>query len=143
MIENEVLPTRDEINKSLKRGVDIFSPTFKLRGSVSIYYPKRHTSGKYFLGYIPSHNDFLDDYAIVYTLSKSQIKELNKSTYNVLDAIFDMFNRESNPLSTDAGQERIRTMNASHTSMSVGDIIKIRKTCYMVAGEGFKKLKWR
>jgi len=62
-----------------------------------------------------------------------------RSTQGVLESIFGMYN-VSNPLATPAGQQKIRSVGVGHTSMSIGDVIKLGGIYYIVASEGFKRL---
>ena len=80
-------------------------------------------------------NTFIKYYVEVYSLNE----EILTSIESFLDMIFSRFNDESNPLSTKECQEKIKEKN-SHTSMTVGDIIKIDNEYYIVASMGFKKL---
>jgi len=60
-----------------------------------------------------------------------------------LEKIFSKYNQyKSNPYSTEnKGQHIIKNKSVHHTTMSVEDVIKVGKTYYVVAGQGFKRLK--
>jgi len=74
-------------------------------------------------------------------LSKKELvnpKEIEES----LEKIFFKYNQYSiNPLATPKGQSILKGKGIRHTSMSVGDVIRVEKQYYIVAGEGFSKLK--
>lgn len=60
------------------------------------------------------------------------------------EELFVMYNRDyTNPLATSQGQQLIRSLGVRHTSMSVGDIVKVRNFYYIAAGEGFKRVVWK
>ena len=60
-----------------------------------------------------------------------------------LNKIYAKYNEyKSNPYSSDnKGQHIIKEKSVHHTTMSVEDVIKVGKTYYVVAGQGFKRLK--
>ena len=96
--------------------------------------------------------------ATTFSLSKSQFNKwqflINYETYDetktkyndnykILNDIFYRYNRyDTNPLSdnNDNGQTKIKNSPVMHTSMSVGDIISINKTYYIVVNFGFKEI---
>lgn len=52
------------------------------------------------------------------------------------------YSKGRNPLATPKGQEKVHKSGTGHTSMSVGDIVKVDDDYYMVASAGFKKVKF-
>ncbi|QKF94520.1 hypothetical protein QKU48_gp1062 [Fadolivirus algeromassiliense] len=62
-----------------------------------------------------------------------------ESLHKYLEELFSLFNSEQNPLSTTDLQEKIK-INKLHTSMSMGDVVKIMNNYYFVSGFGFKKI---
>jgi len=78
-------------------------------------------------------------YASIYTFQHEFQETDNISDF--LENLFHRFNSEENPLSTKEYQDKIEKLQA-HTSMSMGDIIKINDAYYMVDGNGFKEMKF-
>lgn len=61
--------------------------------------------------------------------------------YKILNNIFYRYNNyNTNPLSSNEGQNKIKNSPVQHTSMSVGDIIQINKKYYIVSNFGFKEV---
>lgn len=56
----------------------------------------------------------------------------------LLEELFEKFNSEDNPLQSEEKQRMIGENN-SHTSMSVGDVIKLNDQYYSVGKSGFLK----
>lgn len=60
-----------------------------------------------------------------------------------MERLFSKYNQYSeNPYSADndPGQRMIRSAGIKHTSMSIGDVIKVRGQHWIVANMGFRKL---
>ncbi len=57
-----------------------------------------------------------------------------------LEKIFAWYNMDSNPLGTKEGQQKIRKLGVSHTSMSVQDLVVFNNEIYVVKSMGFKNL---
>lgn len=74
-------------------------------------------------------------YFKIYEFNKNE----NVTIDSYLDELFALFNNDENPLSEKYYQEIIIN-NKLHTSMSMGDVIKINNEYYIVCGIGFKKL---
>ena len=75
-----------------------------------------------------------------YLASKFIIK--GKEDFNVnmyLQNIFKLFNSEENPLLNDESQKIIKYY-FSHTSLSIGDIIKLNQEIFMVTHTGFENI---
>lgn len=70
------------------------------------------------------------------TIEKESFSE--EDIFGILEDIFREFNSDNNPLVNH--QEYIRN-NDSHTSMSVGDLIKLDDRLYIVASMGFLEIK--
>ena len=64
----------------------------------------------------------------------------NKETFLILDDIFELFNSDNNPLSN-PGIQGIIFQYKLHTSMSIGDIIKLNDEYYVVRSSGFMKIE--
>lgn len=63
----------------------------------------------------------------------------NISNESNLEALFEKYNDyNTNPCTQDELKER----GIRHTSMVIGDIIRIKNNYYMVAGVGFRKIRW-
>lgn len=70
-------------------------------------------------------------------------EEVNKlHLYDSLEKIFAKYNNyETNPYSAENnGQKIIKQKDVLHTSMMVGDVIKVEDDYYIVGSVGFKKL---
>jgi len=65
----------------------------------------------------------------------------NITSTSDIEEIFTKYNI-NNPYANPEGQRIIKEYN-THTSMSVGDIIKVGSRYYIIAGEGFKKVVLR
>lgn len=58
-----------------------------------------------------------------------------------MPSLFSIYNQDHlNPLSTPEGQARIRSSGVRHTSMSVGDIVKIDGKYFIVAPIGWREV---
>lgn len=75
-----------------------------------------------------------------YYVCVHEMKEEKKieNPIEYLNRLWELFNSDDNPLS-DKKFEEIEKLH-THTSMSVGDAIKIDDTYYVVSGSGFRKL---
>ena len=71
----------------------------------------------------------------IYTLPVSSNRKAE------MEKIFSLLNSPSNPLSSRENQNFIREKGLRHTSMSVGDIIRIQYRYYIVANSGFLRLR--
>ena len=60
---------------------------------------------------------------------------------DMLEETFAKLNLGGNPMATKENQDWIRRNNVSHTSMSVGDIIKVGDRLFITKGIGFAGLK--
>ena len=110
---------------------------------VRVFYPKkaRVIGEENSVGYvcdskIPTEDEFYKHYALV----------LNDVIYpdcaDLCERLFGMLNEDHrNPLSSKTGQSKLRSLGASHTSMSVGDIIVINRTPYITRNEGFEMIQ--
>jgi len=65
--------------------------------------------------------------------------EANDTSGEILETLFIRFNSDQNPLSAESYQDEI-IKNKLHTSMFVGDVIKIDDKYYIVANLGFSSL---
>lgn len=102
---------------------------------VTIAYP-RHFSNFLFLRdmKLPTVGDIIHDYMPIYYF------ESTKPDIEICSDAFARFNAENNPLTSDYHQKWLSTSGATHTSMSVGDIIAIDDVLYIVVPTGFRKL---
>jgi hypothetical protein len=82
--------------------------------------------------------EFHWNYTKVYSISIVK-KRMKNDT--ILNNLYERFNTSANPLSTPDSQQMLRAENVRHTSMSMGDIIKINSSYFIVRSIGFKKLK--
>lgn len=64
----------------------------------------------------------------------------NKDIHCLLEGLFARFNSEENPLSSEEKQKLIREHN-THTSMSLGDVVKVNDKYYVAAQIGFQNLE--
>ena len=116
--------------------------------SVRVFYPKRGVwerlypnsyggevhpfNGKFLT---PTKQDFDLDYVRVWD-SCTAIGERD-----ILATYVTYFNSDTqNPLGTPEGQKKIRELDASHTSMSDGDIVIIGRTPYILTEIGFQMM---
>jgi hypothetical protein len=53
------------------------------------------------------------------------------------EKLFALFNLDFNPLGTPEGQQKIRSLGVSHTSMSINDFVVIDGEVLIVDGSGF------
>ena len=111
---------------------------------VRVFYFKRgqEVSMKYMVeGKTPTAEDFKTDYAQVQALKIKPDTDAAKDDIVLAERMFAMFNSDTvNPLGTPGGQQIIRSLDVGHTSMSMGDIVVIGETPFIVRGEGFEKL---
>lgn len=86
-------------------------------------------------------DDFDKYYMKIYeTIIPSNINtEDEKSVDEYLESLYNIFNSEKNPLSSPFYQRIIKN-NKLHTSMSMGDVIKVGTNYYYGAGFGFHKI---
>ena len=73
--------------------------------------------------------------------SKVHTLEMGGDVSPNLEAIFALFNLGNNPLATPRGQDRIRRLGVGHTSISVGDIVKVDGNYYYCDKVGWKKMR--
>lgn len=59
-----------------------------------------------------------------------------------LEELFARFNSNKNPLSSTEGQRLLKEMDVHHTSMSIGDMVRIGKDYYVVCLVGFRKAEF-
>lgn len=86
-------------------------------------------------------DEFTKYYVKVFETNVPLSQNLNdeKSKNRYLQSLFEIFNSEENPLAFEKYQKIIRENN-SHTSMSVGDMIKLNDILYRVSGFGFTEV---
>ncbi|KKN93741.1 hypothetical protein LCGC14_0195740 [marine sediment metagenome] len=73
------------------------------------------------------------------TLSSSTTPSTKMNWNQILEYYFELFNNENNPLATD-DKQALLIKYKSHTSMSVGDIIKFNDEYHYCKGMGWKLL---
>ncbi|ARF12179.1 hypothetical protein Klosneuvirus_3_314 [Klosneuvirus KNV1] len=83
--------------------------------------------------------EFNKYYASIYTFQHEFQETDNVNEF--LENLFHRFNSDENPLATKEYQDKIEKLQA-HTSMSMGDVIKINDTHYIVDGIGIKEIKF-
>lgn len=117
-----------------------------MASQVSIYYPcftqkqSQDFMVKRFL--FPTKitkEEFNKYYISIYTFEHEFQKTDNITEF--IENLFHRFNSDENPLSTKEYQDKIEALQA-HTSMSMGDIIKIDDVYYIVDGVGIKEMKF-
>jgi hypothetical protein len=110
--------------------------------------------------YMQLHSSGDEPVKISKTLFKKQWKKMSKDKVMIdgkvlneeLERMFAKYNdsgyaesvsysKGRNPLATPKGQKRVDKSGTSHTSMSVGDMVKVGDDVYMVAPHGFKKVE--
>ena len=102
----------------------------------TIYYTKKNSPFLFGYGGKPKTlREVREWYVRVYQVSWSG------DISNNLEKIFSMLNRPNNPLGEPLYQDLIRKKKVSHTSMSVGDMIKVGRVWYYCADEGWEKLE--
>lgn len=117
---------------------------YPLVGSkIDVYYWKNNKW--LFIGYdvkhLPTETEFKRDYKkLPISLSFNNMITIGANLNNVYEIL-----NIKNPMETQKNQEWIRKnlQPHPHTSMSVGDIVKIRGEYWMVMSVGWKKLKWK
>lgn len=91
---------------------------------------------------MPTISDLRNHYTVVWE-GKGDLLHYKLPT---LDDFFRIFNdadlETPNPLATPAQQEMLKLKNASHTSMSTGDIVVIDGTAYLCQPMGWAEMKW-
>lgn len=120
--------------------VDINPNRVKLVSPIEVYYWKN--SDFLIDKFVPTKRDFKKWYKkIPISFTPKQLKD---SWLNPFDVIFQTLNLDSNPLGTKKNQDWIRAnlQPDPHTSMSIGDVIKVGKNYYIVRDAGFARL-WR
>lgn len=85
-----------------------------------------------------SNDEFKKYYIKVFENECDDNLKENKIIFKHLESLFSLFNFEKNPLINDDSQKFIIN-NKLHTSMSIGDIIKINEQYYCCAAMGFEK----
>lgn len=85
--------------------------------------------------------DFNKYYKKVHDNIVSADVDLNdeESIHSHLQKLFELYNSNVNPLSDKKNQDSL-VKNEMHTSMSVGDIIKIKESYYAACMRGFSKI---
>jgi len=88
---------------------------------------------KWIRGDKPSKEDFKKDYVKL---------PIDVAPVDYLEGVFHLLNNEDNPLGSKENQEWIRKnlKPNPHTSMSVGDIVKVVDEYWIVEDVGWKKL---
>lgn len=83
--------------------------------------------------------EFKENYSLMFTLPEVVRSEGDLSIAEEMFSVFNDYTR--NPLSVEnGGQTIVRESKTAHTSMSVGDIVVVGKTPYIVKNEGFEML---
>ena len=100
-----------------------------------------------------TYDDSDEDVVLKYSYVKQFLTKLPKKEIVTdeefgnldFDRIYAKYNNyATNPYSSDndAGQKTLKRLKVRHTSMSVGDMLKINKRFYVVANRGFKRVKF-
>jgi len=106
---------------------------------MEVYYFKRDRY-EYYSGKLPTRRAFKQDYVKLpykFTYNKKLSRNQN------LERVFILLNDgadKPNPLSGKGSQIWLKQHNIGHTSMSIGDIIKVGDHYYIVSEIGFKRL---
>lgn len=109
---------------------------------IRIYYPchSKNITHDFLIKTMITPNIKIEDLDKYYECIYSYETEIKKKCINeYLENIFEKFNSEENPLSTPEYQDKIKSL-LTHTSMSVGDVVQIDDSYYVVSVIGFKKL---
>lgn len=88
----------------------------------------------------PRKSDFLKDYKkLPITIPYDRSNDIDGNLANV----FDIMNIR-NPMESKINQDWIRKnlQPNPHTSMSVGDVVKVGKNYYLTLSIGWKKMRW-
>lgn len=85
--------------------------------------------------------EFTKYYKLIYQFEHQFQPDELDSKHEFLETIFSRFNSDDNPLSTKDYQNKIKDLKA-HTSMSMGDVVQIDSSYYMVAGMGFEPVNF-
>jgi len=88
----------------------------------------------------PRKSDFKKDYKkLPITIPYDKSNDINEN----LEKVFDIMNTK-NPMETKQKQDWIRKnlQPDPHTSLSVGDVVKVGKKYYLAIGIGWKKMRW-
>ena len=64
----------------------------------------------------------------------------NINDISILEQIYSTFSSSHNPMGTKYGQLLLKRLHVRHTTMSIGDIIRIDNNFYLVDFEDFQKL---
>jgi hypothetical protein len=103
-----------------------------------IYYNKKDSQFIFGLGGKPkTRRDIKEWYVQVASKHLSGIVEHN------LEKIFTEFNLSRNPLGTQENQKMLREKGVSHTSMSVGDLVKVNSSWWYCDDAGWTELELR
>lgn len=81
-----------------------------------------------------TRKQFKDYYRLIYEKNDT-VTEIDQ----YLNSLFELFNSEHNPLCRQKYQNLIKNLN-SHTTMGVGDVVRINDQYYIVASFGFEKI---
>ena len=105
---------------------------------VEIFYFKKGSRFRFGFADAPkTMKDFMKDYVKVWS---KDLVGLGLED-GILDGLFSKFNLGNNPLSTPENQEMLRNKNVRHTSMSVGDVIKLGNVYYYCDNEGWERIE--
>lgn len=112
---------------------------------IEVYYWKSDKGADYLHEKTPTIGEFHSDFIKMpykYNWNTNEMKEDRQEVLKsrICESLFDILNREENPLGTPENQAFIRE-HKLHTSMSVGDIISFDgKEFWIIIGIGFEKL---
>ena len=70
-------------------------------------------------------------------------KTTGKKTWQKLEGLWEKYNIGKNKLTTPAGQQLIRQKGVRHTSMSIGDMVKIGNKTYVASSIGWTPVRFR
>ena len=102
-----------------------------------IYYNRKDSPFSFGIQGRPQNlNDIKTWYVKVYTKNMR-----GKIVENNLERIFSGFNLSTNPLGTKKMQQWIREHDVAHTSMSVGEIVKVDGEWWYCADVGWEKME--
>ena len=114
-----------------------------MTNKVEIYYTSIKTPQSFMsqlqINPVITMEDLNNYYLMVYDSDISIKANNEKELFKFFDSLFKQFNSEDNPLTHPTLQKMI-AKHKSHTSMSVGDIIKFNNNYYCVAGLGYTKV---
>ena len=111
---------------------------------VTVLYTKNTRSGMRqmisFGEVLPTLKDIKEHYEVVY------YDETEREYPATPEDLFRIFNdadgKVPNPLTTPEGQEKLRSLEVSHTSMSVGDIVQIDEIVSICQPDGWATVRW-